>query len=91
MWESAFEIIASNGVWAVLFCLLLVYELKDSRKREGKYQQTITSLSDSLHCVNEIAEDVEEIAEDVKEIKNDVLELSILSNDETVIQTARSA
>lgn len=66
MWENAFDIIASNGVWAVLFFLLLVYELKDSRKREVKYQDTVSSLSGSLTCVKEISRDVETIKEDVK-------------------------
>lgn len=66
MWESVIETVVANGAWAVLFCLLLVYELKDSRKREQKYQDTITSLGDSLSCVKAVAKDVEEIKYDVR-------------------------
>ncbi len=36
MWESVMETVVANGAWAVLFCLLLIFELKDSRKREEK-------------------------------------------------------
>lgn len=67
MWESVIETVVANGAWAVLFCLLLVFELKDSRKREQKYQETIASLGDSLASVKEIAKDVEEIKFDVRE------------------------
>ncbi len=58
MWESAFEAIIANGAWAVLFCLLLVYELKDSRRREAKYQQTVESLLVALEGIDEIRDDL---------------------------------
>lgn len=66
MWESVTETVVANGAWAVLFCLLLIFELKDSRRREQKYQETIADLGDSLTCVREVAKDVEEIKYDVK-------------------------
>lgn len=66
MWESVIETVVANGAWAVLFCMLLVYELKDSRKREQKYQDTIARLGDSLTCVRQVAKDVEEIKYDVR-------------------------
>lgn len=66
MWESVIETVVANGAWAVLFCLLLIFELKDSRKREEKYQETIASLGDSLSAVKEVAKDVEEIKYDVR-------------------------
>ncbi len=66
MWDSAVEAIVANGAWAILFCLLLIFELKDSRKREQKYQETIASLGDSLGCVKEVAKDVKEIKYDVR-------------------------
>ena len=43
MWEKIFTMAISNGIFACLFVALLVYELKDSRTREKKYQKTITS------------------------------------------------
>lgn len=66
MWDSVIETVVANGAWAVLFCLLLIFELKDSRKREQKYQETITSLGDSLSAVREVAKNVEEIKRDVR-------------------------
>ena len=39
MWDSAIEAVVANGAWAVLFCLPLIFELKDSRRREQKYQE----------------------------------------------------
>lgn len=61
MWETVLESIVANGAWAVLFCLLLVYELKDSRNREAKYQQTVASLLDALQGIDEIRDDLGEI------------------------------
>lgn len=65
MWETAFESIVANGAWAVLFCLLLVYELKDSRRRENKYQQTVDSLAAALGELDGIRSDIVEIKEAV--------------------------
>ena len=66
MWESVIETVVANGAWAVLFCLLLVYELKDSRKREQKYQDTIATLGCSLSCVKAVARDVKEMKYDIR-------------------------
>ena len=61
MWEKIFNLALSNGIWAVLFLALLVYQLRDSRSREAKYQQTIETLGKSLDVINDVKEDVEEI------------------------------
>ena len=61
MWETVLESVVANGAWAVLFCVLLVYELKDSRAREEKYQQTVASLLDALQGIDEIRDDLGEI------------------------------
>ena len=61
MWEKIFNLALSNGIWAVLFLALLVYQLRDSRSRETKYQQTIETLGKSLDVINDVKEDVEEI------------------------------
>ena len=39
----------------------MVYVLKDSKARELKYQQTITTLADSLEIIQDVKEDVQEI------------------------------
>ena len=61
MWEQIFNLAISNGLFAVLFLGLLIYQLKDSRGREQKYQSTIEKLGDSLEIVKQVKEDVEDI------------------------------
>lgn len=65
MWNEVFSSAITNGIFATLFVALLVYELKDSRKREAKYQNTIESLSTKLNTVDEIKKDVVEIKESI--------------------------
>ena len=69
MWEKIFNLAVSNGIWAVLFVILLFYQLKDSKIREEKYQQTIESLGNSLEIINEVKEDVEIIKDEINKIK----------------------
>lgn len=69
MWEKIFNLAISNGIWAVLFLILLFFQLKDSKERETKYQQTIESLGKSLEIINEVKEDVEVIKEEISKIK----------------------
>lgn len=61
MWNDVFNVAISNGIFAVMFVALLVYVLKDSRKRESKYQNIIDALSCKLNTVDEIKQDVSEI------------------------------
>lgn len=61
MWEQIVNMAISNGLFAVLFLGLLIYQLKDSRNREQKYQETIIKLGNSLEIVNQVKEDVQEI------------------------------
>jgi len=61
MWEEIFKLALSNGIWAVLFVGLLVYQLKDSAKREKKYQETIAKLNSHLDSVMDIKEEIKEI------------------------------
>lgn len=61
MWSDVFNIAVTNGIFACLFVALLIYTLKDSRKRETKYQNIIDALSTKLNTVDEIKQDVSEI------------------------------
>lgn len=63
--------VVANGIWATLFVFLLVFELKDSRKRESRYTLTIQSLSDRLAAVNEIRLESSDIKSDTESIKSD--------------------
>ena len=61
MWEEMFNLAITNGLWSALFVALLVYQLKDSAKREKKYQDTIKELSEHLGVVNEIKKEVQQM------------------------------
>ena len=61
MFEEIVKLAISNGIWAVLFLGLLVYQLRDSANREVKYQQTIESLTDKLNIVEDIKGDIVDI------------------------------
>ena len=63
MWEQIVNLAISNGLFAVLFLGLLVYQLKDSRSREKRYQETIARLGAALDIVQSVKSDVEEIKE----------------------------
>ena len=63
MWEQIVNLAISNGLFAVLFLGLLVYQLKDSRSREKRYQETIARLGTALDIVQSVKNDVEEIKE----------------------------
>ena len=63
MWEQIVNLAISNGLFAVLFMGLLIYQLRDSRTREKKYQDTIVKLGNALELVQSIKDDVEDIKE----------------------------
>lgn len=69
MWEQIINLAISNGLFAVLFLGLLIYQLKDSRTREQKYQSTIEKLGNSLEIVKLIKEDVEDIKKELNSKK----------------------
>lgn len=63
IWNDIFSVVISNGVFAILFVLLFCYQLKDSAKREEKYQQTIEQLSSHLRVIEDVKQDLSEIKE----------------------------
>ena len=69
MWEQIINLAISNGLFAVLFLGLLIYQLKDSRSRESRYQDTIVRLGNALEIVQSVKHDVEEI-KDILHSKN---------------------
>ncbi|NCB48255.1 MAG: hypothetical protein EOM55_01300 [Clostridia bacterium] len=71
MWDEIFKMALSNGIWAVLFVALLIFQLKDSAKREKKYQETIAKLNSHLDCVEDIKDEIKEIRSAIlKGVKN---------------------
>lgn len=61
MWHDVINLALNSGLWAVLFLGLFVFVIKDSTKREQKYQQTIKDLTSHLGIVKGIKEDIDEI------------------------------
>lgn len=61
MWEDILQLAYANGLWAVLFLGLFIYQLSDSAKREQKYYDIIENLSNSLKVVENINEKVDDI------------------------------
>lgn len=75
MWNEILSAALTNGLWAALFCGLLVYELTDSRKREGRYTRTIGELSDRLGMVKSVKADTETLKVDTQTIKTEVVRI----------------
>ncbi len=59
--ESIIEMAFETGIWAALFVVLFFYQIKDSKTREEKYQETIAKLATSLEIVAEIDQKVSSI------------------------------
>ena len=72
MWEDILNIVISNGIFAVLFVLLLSYLLKDSSKREQKYTKLIDDIQKNLNKALDIKEETDEIKLKVEETKEQV-------------------
>ena len=64
------ELALTNGIWSALFVGLLIYQLKDSAKREKKYQDTIQKLNNHLDIVEDIKEEIKEIRSAVLRTKS---------------------
>ena len=58
MWQEIIKTAVGNGLWAVLFCVLLMYQLRDGRAREAKFTQTIDVLIERLQLLNSVSDDV---------------------------------
>ena len=61
IWKEILSVVVSNGIFAILFVGLFCYQLKDSRKRENKYQKTIEDLTVHLDIIEDVKEDVQEL------------------------------
>lgn len=73
--DEIVSLIVANGLWAVLFCALLVYMIKDGRSREVKYTQTIRALSERLGVVTAVKADTTDIRSDTEKIAVDTKKL----------------
>jgi hypothetical protein len=70
------NIALGNGLWAALFVGLMVYLLKDTAKREAKYEEieksnreTLGKFADRLRVVNEIKTNTETLTKKVGKLE----------------------
>lgn len=66
IWKEIISTVVSNGVFAILFVWLFCYQLKDSAKREVKYQQTIDKLTSNLQILEDVKQDISDIKDYLK-------------------------
>lgn len=71
--ESLIDTALAQSIWAGLSIALIFYILKKQEdrdlkqdNRESKYQEIISDLTDKLHIVQELREDVKEIKSSMK-------------------------
>ena len=62
-WSELIKTVISNGIFAMLFVILFFEQLKESRKREEAYQQTIEELARHLVLIEEIRKEMNELKE----------------------------
>ncbi len=66
IWNEVLRMVVSNGIFAVLFVWLFFYQMKDSSKREVKYQETIEKLTSTLSSLEDVKEELQDIKEFLK-------------------------
>ena len=63
MENEVIKMVASYGIFAILFVYLLFYVLKENSKREGKYQEIIADLTQRLNIIDDVKNSVDKIKE----------------------------
>lgn len=66
IWNEILSIVVSNGIFAILFVWLFWYQLRDSAKREQKYQDTIGQLTYHLKILEDVKQDISDIKDFLK-------------------------
>jgi uncharacterized protein YoxC len=69
MEQTLVELASKDGLFAVLFVVLLIYQIADSRKREERLMTFIEEISKQFET---LANQYEHLADDVQEIKMDI-------------------
>ena len=78
MCQGILNIVISNGIFAVLFVLLLSYLLKDSARREKKYNDFIENISKNLTQALDLKKQTEDVKLSIEVTKDKVDENSHL-------------
>jgi uncharacterized protein YoxC len=69
MEQILMEIASKDGLFAVMFVALFVYQIADSRKREERLMTFIEEISKQFES---LTNQYEHLADDVREIKMDI-------------------
>ena len=69
MLEQVLDLALGNGLWAVLFVLLLFYQIRSNNIREQKYQAIIERLANSLGVLKNIDVNITGIVRDLDKCK----------------------
>ena len=77
MIDQIINLAISNGLWAVLFVVLFLYQISNSQKREQKYQNVIDNLTNSLGIVKNIDTQIKSINKEVLRLKKFTVRASI--------------
>lgn len=71
--ETILGMVASYGIFPLLFGYLLFYTIKANREREQEMQNTMREInSNMITCIRKTQDDVQDIKEDVAIVKIDV-------------------
>ncbi len=62
-WSELIKTVVSNGIFAMLFVVLFFQQIKESKKREEAYQETIEELARHLVLIEEVRKDMNDIKE----------------------------
>lgn len=73
------QLAISNGLWAVLFVFLFVYQLKDSNKREKQYISIINQLSGSCAILKKVDLNLQDVSKNVLGVKKMLLKKGVTS------------
>ncbi len=69
MVDEIINLAISNGLWAVLFVMLFLYQIQNSTKREKKYQEVIESLTNSFGLLKNIDANIKAVSKELSKIK----------------------
>lgn len=67
MEQEIIKVAATQGLWAVLFVVLLFWVLRENAKREDNYQQLLLDLTGKFGILEEVQRDVREVKQTVSE------------------------
>ena len=59
----------SNGLWAVLFVLLSLYQMQNGSKREKKYQEIIEKLTNSFGMLKSMDANLKAFNKEISKMK----------------------